>query len=188
MRKLTIRPNRVIKPARVSSHTIWANGVIRPARVRTSYTPSNPRPFQTLRTIPNTDPLEIRVSIPRVLDSGSPQELSIKGRKGVSSLALSPPPPPPPSSPSQPQQSQSILPLMGERTSPSDQPSANDTGNRPDITNSLENLGDQEEALPTLSGNPKHNTQDFPVLPRVRRRFQEFRANPLPHRFRRSPH
>ena len=55
---------------------------------------------------------------------------------------------------------------MGERTSPSDQTSANDTGNRPDITNPLENLGDQEEALPTLSGNPKHNTQDFPVLPK----------------------
>ena len=55
---------------------------------------------------------------------------------------------------------------MGETANPSDQPSANDTGNRPDIKNSLDNLGDMKEALPPLSGNSKHNEQDFPNLPK----------------------
>ena len=104
---------------------------------------------------------QIRVSIPRLLDTGNHQEPSIKGLKGFRSPALSPPPS---SSPSQPQQSQSISPSMGETTNPSDQPSANDTGNRPDIKNSLDNLGDMERALPTLRGNSKQKEQDFPVL------------------------
>ena len=53
---------------------------------------------------------------------------------------------------------------MGEKANPSDQPSANDTGNRPDIKNSLDNLGDMERALPILSGNSKQKEQDFPDL------------------------
>ena len=99
----------------------------------------------------------IRVSIP-----GNPQKPSIEGLKGYRSPALSPPP----SSPSQQQQSQSTLPLVDETTSPSDQPSANDTGNRPDIKSSLDNLGDMERALPALSGDSKQKEQDFPHLPK----------------------
>ena len=106
---------------------------------------------------------QIRVSIPRMPDSGSAHKLSIRGLEGAQRQPLSPSPPPF-SSPSQPQQSHSVLPSMGETTNPSDQPSANDTGNRPDITNSLDNLGDMERALPTLSINSKQKEQDFPVL------------------------
>ena len=104
----------------------------------------------------------IRVSIPILRDSGNPQEPPIKGLKGCRTLPFSPPP----SSPSQQQQSQSTLPLMDETTSPSDQTSANDTGDRPDIESSLDNLGDMERALPALSRDSKQKEQNFPHLPK----------------------
>ena len=128
--------------------------------------PSPAYESETIRNLEDDFPYrssKIRASIPKVPDPGSHHRLLTRELEGAQRQPLSISPPPS-SSPSQPQQSQSILPSMGETTNLSDQPSANDTGNRPDITNSLDNLGHMERALPTLSGNSKQKEQDFPVL------------------------